>query len=143
MLETENLCKAFGRRAAVRGLNVSIQRGEIFAFVGPNGAGKTTTLRMLTTLLKPDRGTIRLNGIDLIKEPHKALRFIGYVSQAGGADRFATGREDLLLQAKLYGLKDAKQRVEEVLTMFGLGDLADRLVGTYSGGGKSAALILP
>ena len=84
MLETENLCKAFGRRAAVRGLNVSIQRGEIFAFVGPNGAGKTTTLRMLTTLLKPDRGTIRLNGIDLIKEPHKALRFIGYVSQAGG-----------------------------------------------------------
>src|ERR1039457_3747328 len=96
-----------GRKAptvdAVRGVDFAVQRGEIFGFLGPNGAGKTTTLRMLTTLLPIDGGSAMVAGIDAAHHPKQVRSRIGYVSQLGGADDLATGRENLILQGRLYG----------------------------------------
>jgi ABC-2 type transport system ATP-binding protein len=138
MIKTSQLLKRFGNYSAVREVNLSVHEGEIFGFLGPNGAGKTTTLRMLTTLLKPDGGEISVAGIDIQKEPHKVRKFIGYVSQAGGSDRSATGREDLILQGRLCGMNapEAKERAREIIELFALEHCADRFIQTYSGGEK-------
>lgn len=124
--------------AAVRGVTLSVKSGEIFGFLGPNGAGKTTTLRMLTTLLPIDEGKAAICGYDLASQPKEVRRHIGYVSQLGGADLEATGRENLILAGRLYGmnLHDAEQRTNELLDVFELTELADRIVRTYSGGQK-------
>jgi ABC-2 type transport system ATP-binding protein len=120
----------------VKGINLTVENGEVFGFLGPNGAGKSTTLRMLATLLKPDGGEATVAGQDLLRAPRQVRRRIGYVSQAGGADRTATGREDLLLQAGLYGLSPvrARERAEELIEALDLGGFVDRLSKTYSGG---------
>jgi ABC-2 type transport system ATP-binding protein len=139
-IETENLRKSFtvaGERIdAVRGLDLSVRAGEIFGFLGPNGAGKTTTLRMLTTLLAPDSGSARVAGIDVASDPAAVRRRIGYVCQLGGTDRPATGRENLLLQGELYGMRKAaaSARADELIELFQLGTFIDRLARTYSGG---------
>lgn len=143
-IEITDLRKSFSVKAkgriikveAVRGLTLGVQRGDIFGFLGPNGAGKTTTLRMLTTLLPIDEGKGTICGYDLVGQPQEVRRHIGYVSQLGGADWEATGRENLILAGQLYGMKrhDAEQRTGELLAVFELAELADRVVRTYSGG---------
>jgi len=137
---TEELKKHFPSKAgtvkAVDGVNLDVQPGEIFGFLGPNGAGKTTTLRMLTTLIPPDSGKALVAGFDVAREPDKVRLNIGYVGQNGGSDRPAKGRENLILQGRLYGMStaDARQRADELIRLLDLTEFADRIVHTYSGG---------
>jgi ABC-2 type transport system ATP-binding protein len=128
--------KKGGLIEAVRGIDLTVQKGEIYGFLGPNGAGKSTTLKMLSTLLSPDGGKATIAGFDLLAHPARVRKQIGYVSQAGGADGSATGREDLMLQAQLFGLTNekAKCRAEELIAALELGSFVDRFSRTYSGG---------
>ena len=125
-----------GRIEAVRGVSIDVARGEVFGFLGPNGAGKTTTLRMLTTLLPIDSGTATVAGFDVARQPQQVRTRIGYVSQLGGADELATGRENLILQGRLYGAGRAQvaPRAQALVELLDLADFADRRVATYSGG---------
>ena len=144
MIETKGLRKSFpvgkGRKAttveAVRGVDLKVGDGEIFGFLGPNGAGKTTTLRMLTTLLEPDGGEATIAGADLRTKPHDVRRLSGYVAQGGGTVDDATGREELVLQARMYGIDkvEAQKRAAALLESFQLTEFADRRCRTYSGG---------
>ena len=142
VIETRSLRRVFRSRRrqveAVAGVDLEVREGEIFGFLGPNGAGKTTTLRMLATLLPPSGGTARVAGCDLGTEPGRIRERIGYVGQAGGADREITGRTELVFQGRLYGLTadGARRRAGELLAMLELEAAADRKVGTYSGGQK-------
>jgi ABC-2 type transport system ATP-binding protein len=139
-VETHDLRKSFdvaGRPVdAVRGVDLEVRAGEIFGFLGPNGAGKTTTLRMLTTLLPIDSGRAFVAGLDVARDPAAVRRRIGYVSQLGGGDRPATGRENLLLQGELYGMTKAaaSARADELIEVFELAAFIERRVLTYSGG---------
>jgi ABC-2 type transport system ATP-binding protein len=141
MIETHALHKSFKTRkgvvAAVQGVDLQVEAGEIFGFLGPNGAGKTTTLRLLATLLVPDGGRATVAGHDLLREPARVRERIGYVSQAGGVDSSATARENLVLQARLYSLSKvaAQARAAELIDVLELGAFADR-AGNYSGGQK-------
>ncbi len=121
---------------AVRGISLRVRQGEIFGFLGPNGAGKSTTLRMLSTLLPPDAGTLSIAGFDVRRQPREVRRVIGYVSQAGGTDQLATGAENLLLQARLYGASnsEARARAAELIESLELGEFVDRFARTCSGG---------
>ena len=141
VIVTHDLRKSFrGKRGArieaVRGVSIEVARGEIFGFLGPNGAGKTTTLRMLTTLLPIDDGTATVAGCDVRRDPGRVRARIGYVSQLGGSDELATGRENLVLQGCLYGddRVKVKQRAAELIDLLDLEPFADRRVMTYSGG---------
>ncbi len=139
-IQTDNLTKTFSVRkkpvTAVNGISLTVHTGEIFGFLGPNGAGKTTTMRMLTTLLKPTGGTALVAGYDLSKQPELVRANIGYVSQSGGLEGSATARENLILQARVFGksFKEASVRVDELIKAFDLQEFADRYVQTYSGG---------
>jgi ABC-2 type transport system ATP-binding protein len=115
---------------------MEVARGEIFGFLGPNGAAKTTTLRMLTTLLPIDEGSASVAGFDVRQEPERVRARIGYVSQLGGSDELATGRENLVLQGRLYGDDTAtvRRRADELIELLELGGFAERKVITYSGG---------
>lgn len=121
---------------AVRGVSIEVRRGEIFGFLGPNGAGKTTTLRMLTTLLQIDSGAASVAGYDVERSPQQVRARIGYVSQLGGSDELATGRENLILQGRLYGRDPliVRRRAAELIELLDLEAFADRKVKTYSGG---------
>jgi ABC-2 type transport system ATP-binding protein len=124
------------RVSALDGLDLEVPRGTIFALVGPNGAGKTTTVKILTSLATPDEGTAEVEGIDVLTRPAEVRHVIGVVAQRSGADPTATGRENLILAGRLYGLPtpDAKRRADELLEYFGLETAAKRFVKTYSGG---------
>jgi ABC-2 type transport system ATP-binding protein len=141
-IETHGLRRVFKSRKqsveAVAGVDLIVHPGEIFGFLGPNGAGKTTTLRMLSTLLPPSGGTARVAGFDLLKQQDKVRDRIGYVGQAGGADREITGRWELIFQGRLYGrsVDEARKRAAELVEMLELEVCADRNVATYSGGQK-------
>ena len=126
---------------AVNGIDLVVHEGEIFGFLGTNGAGKTTTMRMLTTLLKPTSGTAFVAGFNLLTQGDQVRTHIGYVSQSGGLERSATARENLILQARLYGMSKAHAhvRAEELIQALGLSSFADRLVETYSGGQRRRA----
>ena len=140
IITTRDLRKSFrakgGAVEAVRGVSIDVAQGEVFGFLGPNGAGKTTTLRMLTTLLPIDAGTATVAGFDVARQPKQVRTRIGYVSQLGGADELATGRENLILQGRLYGASRAQvtPRAEALAELLGLAEFADRRVSTYSGG---------
>ncbi|GAA3099460.1 ATP-binding cassette domain-containing protein [Streptosporangium carneum] len=123
---------------AVKGVDLSVAEGEIFAALGPNGAGKTTTVRMLATFTVPTAGTAIVAGHDVVKEAAKVRERIGYVSQAGGVDENAPGLENLLLAARLAGhsRKQALVRADELLATFSLTEIAGRPVKTLSGGQK-------
>ena len=142
VIETHGLRRVFKTRArtveAVAGVDLTVNAGEIFGFLGPNGAGKTTTLRMLATLMPPSGGTARVAGCDLSTQPGEIRNRIGYVGQAGGADREITGRRELVFQGRLYGMSSsaAKKRAAELIEMLELEVCADRAGSTYSGGQK-------
>jgi len=140
VIEAEGLRKTFrskGRTVeAVRGVDLRVRRGEIFGFLGPNGAGKTTTLRMLTTLMPIDEGRASVAGCDVASQAALVRAKTGYVSQLGGSDELATGRENMILQGRLYGGEKAavQRRVEQLIDLLDLRPFADRRVKTYSGG---------
>jgi ABC-2 type transport system ATP-binding protein len=140
IIETRDLKRTFRSRKtvveAVRGVDLVVGGGEIFGFLGPNGAGKTTTLRMLATLLTPTAGSATVAGADLRREPQLVRERIGYVPQGGSTDPAETGRGELVLQGRLYGMNKAaaQKRAQEVLEALDLVAAADRKTGTYSGG---------
>jgi ABC-2 type transport system ATP-binding protein len=142
MIEASGLRKSYRRRGkvaavdAVRGVDFSVQRGEIFGFLGPNGAGKSTTLQMLVTLLRPDSGDATIAGVDLRRHPEEVRKRVGYVAQASGTYLNSTGRRDLILGAQMYGAsrQEAEKLASQVIDSFQLKEFADRPIGTYSGG---------
>ena len=136
VIETSKLTKSYGQFRGIRDVDLVVNEGEIFGFLGPNGAGKTTTLRMLTTLLPIDSGNATVAGLDVRRHPALVRERIGYVSQLGGADTLATGREDLMLQGRLYGRDKVAlaKHVDELVVLLDLVSFADRQVKTYSGG---------
>ncbi|HEX3965189.1 MAG TPA: ATP-binding cassette domain-containing protein [Trebonia sp.] len=124
------------RVRALDGLTLTVPRGAIFTLVGPNGAGKSTAVKILTSLARPDEGTARVEGIDILRSPATVRRVIGVVGQRSGADPAATGRENLILQGHLYGLGTAaaRRRADELLDRLGLSAAGGRFVKGYSGG---------
>src|SRR5438067_2665780 len=138
-VQVRSLRRTFkGGVEAVRDIDLSVARGEVFGFLGPNGAGKTTTVRMLCTLLPPTAGSASVAGIDVVADPAEVRRRIGVALQEIGLDPVQTGRELLELQCGLYGITgaDARARANELLELLGLTDAADRRTKTYSGGMK-------
>jgi ABC-2 type transport system ATP-binding protein len=141
-IEARQLVKTYkvrGQKSGIRaldGLDISVPRGMIFGLLGPNGAGKSTTVKILTSLARPDSGQARVEGVDVLARPGQVRHMIGVVAQRSGADPTATGRENLILQGRLYGLRGAavRARADELLDHFGLTEAAGRLVKTYSGG---------
>jgi ABC-2 type transport system ATP-binding protein len=121
---------------ALDGLSLAVPAGTIFGLLGPNGAGKSTTVRILTTLSRPDSGSARVAGVDVLDEPVRIRHAIGVVAQKHGLDPEATGRENLTLQGEFHAIAgaDLRGRVADALERFGLGDAADRQAKTYSGG---------
>ncbi|MFF8368935.1 ATP-binding cassette domain-containing protein [Streptomyces lydicus] len=132
----EGLVKTFGDVRALDGVDLDVPEGTVLGMLGPNGAGKTTAVRVLTTLLRPDRGTARVAGIDVLAHPDKVRRSIGLSGQFAAVDEYLTGRENLMMVGQLYQMsgRDAKRRAVELLERFNLGDAADRTAKTYSGG---------
>lgn len=145
VIETKDLRKTYPSKAkggsskvveAVKGITFEVKKGEVFGLLGPNGAGKTTTMRMLCTLLKPTSGKAVVVGYDLAPKSAEIRKHIGYVSQVGGMQREASGRENLQLQARLYGMdkQEANARINELLNLLQIEAFADRRTSTYSGG---------
>jgi ABC-2 type transport system ATP-binding protein len=131
-----DLSYRFAAHLAVDHVNLSIAPGQMYGLLGPNGAGKTTTIRMITTLLKPATGSVRVFGIDTAARPMLVRRVIGYVPQALSADANLTGLENVELFARLFDVprRERRQRVTGALDAMGLTEAAGRLAGTYSGG---------
>jgi ABC-2 type transport system ATP-binding protein len=125
-----------GRVEALRDVDLSVPAGQIYGFLGPNGAGKTTALRILTTLLRADAGEVVVAGLDVSSHPAAVRRRIGYVGQRGGADIEATGRENLVLQGRLYGMgrHETERRADELIERLDLAAFCRRIARTYSGG---------
>ena len=135
-IETKSLTKSFGDVTAVNNISFSVEEGEIFGFLGPNGAGKSTTMMILTTLLKPTSGQALISGFDVMTNAKQVRENIGYVQQESTVDEYLTGRENLLLQAKLNHIpkKEINKRIDDVLELIELTDKQDQAVVTYSGG---------
>jgi len=135
-VEARGLVKAFGDHIAVNGMDLEVRAGTIFGVLGPNGAGKTTTIRMLATLLRPDGGTARVFGYDVVKEPHRVRRLIGVTGQYASVDETLSAYENLMLFSRLLGLgrAEARRKTAELLEQFGLSDVAHRPLKHFSGG---------
>jgi len=135
-IETKSLTKSFGDVIAVNDISFSVKTGEIFGFLGPNGAGKSTTMMILTTLLKPTSGQALISKFDVMRDAKKVRENIGYVQQETTVDEYLTGRENLLLQAKLNHIpkNQINQRIDDVLELIELTDKQNDSVVTYSGG---------
>jgi len=135
-IETKSLTKSFGDLVAVNDISFSVEKGEIFGFLGPNGAGKSTTMMIFTTLLKPTSGQALVAGFDVMKNAKHVRENIGFVQQETTVDEYLTGRENLLLQAKLNHIpkNEINHRIDEVLDLIELADKQDQAVVTYSGG---------
>jgi ABC-2 type transport system ATP-binding protein len=136
-IEAHDLVKIYGGKVrALDGLSFTVEAGAIFGLLGPNGAGKSTTIKILNTLSRPDSGSARVAGFDVLREPGRVRRAIGCVAQKSGVDPEATGRENLTLQGRIHGLRgqDLKDRVNELLKRFRLNEAADSVARTYSGG---------
>jgi ABC-2 type transport system ATP-binding protein len=139
-IEVVGLTKTYGRGdkavRALDGISFTVIPGQVFGVLGPNGAGKSTTVRILSTISRPDAGSARVAGYDVRTRPAAVRTGIGYVAQRPGFDPVGTGRENLVLSARLRGIgrKEAGQRAGELLHRFGLDSAADRLVRTWSGG---------
>jgi ABC-2 type transport system ATP-binding protein len=135
-IKASGLTKSFGETRAVVGVDLAVPRGTVTAILGPNGAGKTTVVRMLTTLLKIEGGSASVGGVDVVKDPNAARKKIGLTGQDTAVDELLTGRENLVLIARLARLSkdEAVKRADELLVRFDLHDASDRNSGTYSGG---------
>ncbi|MER5213416.1 ATP-binding cassette domain-containing protein [Streptomyces sp. NPDC002838] len=131
---SEGLEKRFGAVHALRGLDLAVATGTVCGVLGPNGAGKTTAVRLLTTLLRPDAGSARIAGHDLVREAAAVRRRIGVTGQYASVDGDLTGRENLRLFARLHRVRGPAERAGELLDRFGLAEAADRPASTYSGG---------
>jgi daunorubicin resistance ABC transporter ATP-binding subunit len=136
MIEVAQVRKAFDATVALAGVDLTVPEGTVLGLLGPNGAGKTTLVRVLATLLVPDGGTARIDGVDVVADPEAARRLIGLAGQFAAVDGVLTGRENLEMVGQLYGLSraEARRRAAEALERLGLTDAADRLVRTFSGG---------
>ena len=136
MIELRQLSKTYGAVTALSNLDLSVPEGCLYGLLGPNGAGKTTTLRILATLLAPDRGSVQVDGVDALKHPRQVRRLLGYVAQEVAIDKILSGRELLQLQGDLYHLKrtDRDHRIDDLIDRLGMDPWIDRRCGTYSGG---------
>lgn len=134
MIFAEHLTKRFGELAAADDISLSVAAGEIFGLIGANGAGKSTLVKMLTTLLPPSSGMASVAGFDVVRQAAEVRRHIGYVPQLLSADGDLTGRENMLLSARLYASRGAAREIDQALSTMGLAEAADRLVKYYSGG---------
>jgi ABC-2 type transport system ATP-binding protein len=132
----EGLRKRYGAVQALDGVSFAVREGEIFALLGPNGAGKSTTVRVLATLTRPDEGRAVVAGHDVRTEGDAVRRTIGYIPQESGVDRYGTGRENLMLQGRVQGMRgtELRARVDELLELVGIAEAANRTVNGYSGG---------
>src|SRR5215210_5699554 len=136
MIRTSGLVKRYGDVVALDGLDLVVPRGTILGLLGPNGAGKTTAVRILTTLLKPDEGTVEVAGLDVRRDPDKVRERIGLSGQTAAVDEHLTGYENLDMVGRLYhlGNRRAAARARELLERFDLDEAGDRPTKTYSGG---------
>jgi ABC-2 type transport system ATP-binding protein len=136
IVEVRDVVKRFGQVVALDGVSVAFEAGIIYGLLGPNGAGKTTLIRVLATLLRPEAGTVRVAGVDVLADPTGARARLGLAGQFAAVDEYLTGRENVRMVGRLYGLSraEARRRSDEVLERIGLTDAANRQVGTYSGG---------
>src|SRR5688500_16412785 len=135
-IEANGLVKSFGAVRAVDGVDLAVRAGTVYGVLGPNGAGKTTTIRMLATLLRPDAGSARVLGHDIVDEADAVRGLVSLTGQLASVDEDLTGRENLILIGRLLGLKRqaAKARATELLEAFGIAEASGRLVKNYSGG---------
>jgi ABC-2 type transport system ATP-binding protein len=135
-IEAQGLQKQYGDVRALDGVDLTVEEGTVLGLLGPNGAGKTTIVRILTTLLRPDGGSARVHGLDVVKDAAEVRKRIGLAGQNAAVDESLTGQENLELFGRLYrlGRGPARERTRELLEQFELEEAADRLVGTYSGG---------
>ena len=131
-----DVVKKFGSFMALSGVSMQAQAGKVTGLLGPNGAGKSTLIKVLTTLTQPDRGKVLVDGIDVLREPAEARNHIGLAGQFAAVDDYLTGRETLIMVARLYNMsaKEASTRADELLERLGLSDAANRQAKTYSGG---------
>lgn len=136
VIEVKNLKKSYGSTEVLKGINFKVERGSMLALLGPNGAGKTTTVRILSTLLAFNSGTVTVEGHDVIREADQVRSVIGLTGQSAAVDELLTGRENLVMMGRLYRLTpaSAKARAQELLQDFDLIKAADRPAKTYSGG---------
>ncbi|MFI7114902.1 ATP-binding cassette domain-containing protein [Amycolatopsis sp. NPDC049868] len=136
MIEVRGLVKKFGRTVALDGVDLAVRTGTVIGVLGPNGAGKTTMVRILATLLRPDAGSATVAGFDVVADPVPVRGLIGLTGQYASVDGDLTGTENLLLIGRLSGLSSsvARRRATELLERFGIGEIASRAAGTYSGG---------
>ncbi len=134
VIEVRGLRKSFKGTQVLKGVDFAVTRGAIFALLGPNGAGKTTIIHILSTLLKPDGGTAAVNGWDVLKAPDKVRKSISLTGQFAAVDEVLTGRENLILIAKLRGVSNPAETADGLLMRFGLADAANKRVAAYSGG---------
>ena len=136
IISIKNLTKSFKSVDVLKGINLEVEEGKMLALLGPNGAGKTTTIRILSTLLKPDGGSVTINGFDVMKDANSVRSSIGLTGQYAAVDELLTGRENLIMMGSLYHLskKDARIRAEELLKEFDLVEASSRTAKTYSGG---------
>ncbi|MGR0320138.1 ATP-binding cassette domain-containing protein [Agromyces sp. ZXT2-3] len=135
-IETRGLAKRFGSTDVLVGLELAVAPGTVFALLGPNGAGKTTTIDILTTLVRPDAGSARVAGCDVLADPEGVRARISLTGQSAAVDEILTGRENLVMLARLSGLgaRDARRRADELLDRFDLAGAGRRRTSTWSGG---------
>ncbi len=143
MIEVRNLRKSFGKFVAVDDLSFEVRAGEIFGLLGPNGAGKTTTLRVISTILKPDAGSITVNGCDALREPERARAQLGVVAESNGLYDRLTALENVRYFARLYDLPEEKMaaRLRELSPRLGLEEFAHKRAGQFSRGMKQKVAI--
>ena len=141
MIEVTNLTKTFGSTVAVNNLNLHIKRGELFVFLGPNGAGKTTTIKLITGLLKPTSGQVKVNGYDIGRKPVEAKKCLGYISDHPYLYEKLTAREFLQFVAGLYGVENFQKKMDRLMENFGLVGREDYLIENFSHGMRQKVAI--